>query len=445
MKKNDDNKMKKSSATFEVPVVKEPTKSIEKIADNERKKQTSIQSSVSDPVARRIAQNKRYQKIASPRRVRHGSETDSNNSSEEQSLIGSSSSTTGRHKATNKSVVSRSQALSILGLKGYPMPYVIKDTAVALLAKFDPDQGGNIRKHAAVMSAQQVLIKQQNLVFRQYKEDFETAYVNYNKSVQPIINSHSKDRDLDKAAVKMIQNLGEKLHNLGSQYFSDLKDGKKNNRELSNAYHTAYNAVMNDRDLHQYLQVEERKTLIEAMRTLYVDVTQCERHLPMGFHQQQTVIEDPIAAFETKHDEYLQDILELKTKYPNYNEAFDQLYDSLENLGIAYLSGLRKGDDIEQLSSDYAKGFKEEVGKAEQAFETEPSIWQNLHPILKAICTVIFVIKWCIYAAETDVDRHRMYHPEKLSIQDSWKRWEMDCMPQLDKEALQQVRGPENK
>lgn len=427
-----------SSTAFNVPKVKESTKSSVQQDNVQEERQSLIQRPVSHMEAQRISKNKRFIKkngMGGRTGRHHYSETGSNKSSEEESLIAA-----GRHKAA-RSGMSRAKALSTLGLEHYPMPYEITSAANALLAKFHPEEGGNIRKYQAVVEAQKGLLSQQSRIFKQFEEDFKTDYLTYQKTVEPIVRDRSKDRETNKAAVEVIHSLGKKLHDLGLKYFQDLKEGKQNSLELTSAYDKEYSAVINDQGL-QHLTLNERKSVMLALHTLSVDIVRCDRHLPFAF-QQKLVIEDPIDAFETKHNDYLRDIQELRNDYPNYHQAFDVLSESLENLGIGYLRGLRDGGDIEQLSQEYAKGFNEAVEKAEQAFETEPSIWQNLHPIVKAICTLIFVIKWCIYAAETEVDRHRMYHPDKISIQERWKRWEMDCMPQLDKAGLQQVRSSE--
>lgn len=435
---NKHGKTDKEVASFsEMAHKKEPTRVQRGPFESGQPKETERfdQKAMSEVERRRHLQNKRYRKAGGGR---IGRPTASVKSSEQDRLI------------VNGVEMHRAKALRILGLPAYPMSSQITMAAEALLRKYHPENGGNPRKSEAVIMAQEILLKQQARILKKYQDDLSNVYKGnplpgeqyipgYQTRVQSVVDNYSRhaDRQDNAARLAKIQSLGLQLFNIGTQFIKDLNNPKQDYQKLSSDYYKEYKALMDDKDLSTMFEPKEGGIVMAAMRSLYVDATRCDLHLPLGLLDKKAHTEDPFVAFKSKHQEYLADILDLGPIYPNYQSDLDKLYEAIESLGTQYMQDItQSGADLEKLSGAYAMSFKAAVDEAKIAFANEPSIWQNLNPCLRAIFTIIFVIKWCVYAAETEVDRHRMYNPDKFSIQKSWDSWEMDCMPELDIPAM---------
>ncbi len=386
-------------------------------------------------------------------------------SDEASSLLG----TTDKRKKIQMSNV---QALKILGLTvgkyGYPLPITINQARDELLSKHSPDVGGNPRRYEEISVAARHLTKYQERLFKQYKEDLKEAYKNYQSAVGPTANDLKarEKRQHDVMRGETMDAIGKELYDLCDNYLNDLMqpsygdprhslkrthastyneclraipDSEPNKQliALQNTYYKVQNDIMkkcND------LPLEEQKLVRTAARTaekpIDVDPNEVFKHLPPDLQNQakeEVIAEDPIDAFQAQHQEYLSDLLAMQAEYTHHQDDFEALHDTLESLGHDYIADMKKsGANLEELSKKYAEDFQAATTKAKTAFAQEPGIWANLSECLKSICTALFFIKYLIGLSETEVDRNRMYQPEKFSIQERWDTWQMDCMPTLD-------------
>lgn len=393
---------------------------------------------------------------------------------EETSSVGSSenASLMGDVKGMPSVKMSNEKALRLLGLTGHPVPAKVAAIADKLLAQHAPEVDGNPRKYLEILTAKEFLVKQQGRVLRQYKRDIDSYARTFQTSVQHLVDKYSNlatDKRRPEAAktAKYIQDLGSDLQALSTKFLTAMQSTYHNEskyKQMAQEYYKSH-ATMIDKINDSELTLEEKRILRDAAsgkefnafelkakrdvgqgfltdevnrRGLFVDLDELHKHLPYGDKADTEMSIDPIVTLREQYADYLADIVALRDEYPEHHQAeFDKLYGDLSTLGDDYIEDISKlGANIEKISERYAEQFQNIVKQGKQDLSKETGTWANMNGCLKALCTVLFFIKYFISLAATKSDAHRMYHPEKISIKDRWERWQMDTMPTLDQEAL---------
>lgn len=396
--------------------------------------------------------------------------SDSTGSDEASSLLG----TTGKRK---KVQMSNAQALKILGLTvsehGYPLPITINQVRDELLKKCSPDVGGNPRKYEEISSAALHLTKYQERLLKQYKEDLKETYKDYQNAVSPTADALKarEKRQHDVVRGQTMDAIGKELYDLGDSYLTNLMQSsygdqrhslRRNhtstyseclnaipdsepNKHLLALQNTYYKVQQNIMRKCNDMPLDEQALVRVAAKRIDVDPNEVFKHLPLDLKNQakeEVIAEDPLEAFQAQYQDYLGDILALQAEYSHHQQNFQDLYDTLQDLGNHYIADMKKpGANLEDLSKKYAEDFQAATTKAKADFAQEPGIWTNLSGCLKSLFTALFFIKYLIGLFETEVDRNRMYQPEKFSIQDRWETWKMDCMPTIDPASTQFKNG----
>ena len=392
---------------------------------------------------------------------------------EETSSVGSSenASLMGDVKGMTSVKMSNAKALRLLGLTGQPVPAQVAEIADKLLAQHAPEVDGNPRKYLEILTAKEFLVKRQGKILGQYQRDIDSYARTFQTTVQPMVDKYSNlatDKRRPEAAktAKYIQDLGAELQGLSTKFLVAMQSTylyERNYKQIVREYYKAYTTLI-DKINDSGLALDEKRVLRDAAsgeefnaveikakevlggfvadelnrRGFFVDVNELDKHFPYGYKPDTEISIDPILTLREQYADYLADIIALRDEYPEHHQAeFDKLYGGLLTLGDDYIEDISKlGANIEKISEQYAEKFQGIVQQGKQDLFKETGTWANMNGCLKALCTVLFFIKYFISLAATKSDAHRMYHPEKISIKERWERWQMDTMPTLDQDAL---------
>ncbi|PJD94057.1 MAG: hypothetical protein CK424_00410 [Legionella sp.] len=365
-----------------------------------------------DPSNRRAQQNKQFNKNRSRPQSKSVAED-----SESISLLGSHK----RHVKVAGSM-SSNRALGILELQGFPFHSDIHKASTRLMAKYGVENQGNPRKYQEIIVAKNQLDYRQTSLLKEFQSRISEKMQTAKKALDDLQLAHKHHK---------FPNLIEEMQRLNDQFFKDLRHPTADIKTLQTTYNKECKRIHDSIFRHNNIPHEFQSAFSTAIREVSVNLDDLKTvALPLNAPNDE---EDPVDMFKAQYNDYLEDILALKETYKHHQKVFTRLHSLLEELRDKFCDHVSKpGANLDEASTVYSTSFREIVTQAKQAFEKEPGIWANLHPILKYLANLVFFVKNIIATFEAPEDRHRMFQPDKQTITERWAQWEMDTMPELD-------------
>ena len=258
---------------------------------------------------------------------------------------------------------------------------------------------------------------------------FMTEYDNYSNQLDSVLQTYPRFQT-------HFELLSEKLYALGTQYLLAIQNSDADLHKLTT-------------QLHQDL-----KTLIEEVNTPFSDadsdwsdawkiLNPAIANLFFDIH----VVADPIKEFENQYNCYLKNITDIAQKYtiPEHKTVFTELGGTLQKIGRDYFAAIKKVDaNINTLSQNYQELFNNALNRTASKMEAagieQAEIWPTLHPILKFLATITFVVKYLIKTADAKTsERNRVFKAEKETFKVDLQQW-LKGIPKLNENSLAEQR-----
>lgn len=325
--------------------------------------------------------------------------------------------------------MTRAKALSILKLKGIPSPVVYEKKAQELLKEYQNTQDLSKMNelHLALnhlRTNHQLAINDIDFAMTQADNEFKTILEH------PNYKTASKQRQL-------MQSIHKQLNELSERYLQDLNANNIDSVEITSIYGAAFDKILGLAKIIQDEDVKQNfRSIFEKMRHRITDAYQNtdsldERGRLLVFREEHDLYLDRIQLMIDKPEDLQSDDRDAEPllNQQHYHLVLKTLHAKLEKLGSHYFSEIAKPHpNVQLLQDEYRKGFQQAIEDAQK----EPGIWVNLHPILKFLASVIFIVGIVILLSEKPEDRNRLFHgkpQEEIEAQKQWQAWEMNILP----------------